>query len=71
MDISDFYPIAELALAALDKSIPTSEGTVAEHAEAIHALRDFIRAADREREANETRSNYKAHLKEGEPWSTS
>lgn len=66
MDTSDFYDIAVLALGALNKSVPTSEGTVAEHAEAMHSLRDFIRAADREREANETKSNYRAHLKEGE-----
>lgn len=63
MDTSDFYDIAVQALHALDAS--TAPINKQRH-EAIHSLRDFIRAADREREENNSRDNWRAHIREGE-----
>ncbi len=61
MDTSDFYPIAVQALHALDASTaPINQ----ERHEAIHALRDFIRAADEERERNASRTNWRTHQRE-------
>lgn len=67
MDTSDFYETAVTALEALNKSVPAGkEDTIKLHNDAILMLRDFIRAADDERAGNNTRANYKAHLKEGD-----
>lgn len=68
MDASDFYDTAVLALRALSSCIPTSDkpAAIKEHFEAINQLRDFIRAADEEREINNSGANYRTHIREGE-----
>lgn len=66
MDISDMYETAVLALEALEGISPFSVADTRKRAEAILALRDFIRSADHEREANNTRSAYRCHIREGE-----
>lgn len=68
MDTSDFYDTAVKALHALSSCIPTGaeDEQRREHFEAINDLRDFIRAADEEREANNSRDNWRAHIREGE-----
>jgi hypothetical protein len=72
MDSSDFYNTAVIALEAIEKSAPietatfTMDESIAIRHDAVEDLRGFIRAADEERERNNTRSNYRAHLKEGE-----
>ncbi len=63
MDTSDFYDTAVLALEAIEESTaPFTDKRL----DAIRQLQSFIRAADRERAANNTRSAYRAHIKEGE-----
>ncbi len=63
MDISDFYPVAVQALHALERSTAPWDN---ERSEAIHELRDFIRAADEERAQNASRANWRSHIREGE-----
>lgn len=63
MDSSDFLPIAIQALEALEAS---SAPCGKQRRDAIQALNGFIVSAEKEREENNTRSNYRAHLKEGE-----
>lgn len=59
----DFYDIAVQALHALDASTaPLNK----ERNDAINALRGFIRAADGEHEENNSRDNWRAHIREGE-----
>jgi hypothetical protein len=60
MDTSDFLPIAVIALEALESRDRDLK------LRAIRELTDFIESADKERAENNTRSNYRAHLKEGE-----
>ena len=67
MDTSDFYGIAVLALDALDMSTPMGrEEAINTHIRAGIALRDFIRAADEEREQNNSRAAYRSYIREGE-----
>lgn len=68
MDTSDFYDTAVLALRALSSCIPTADKPAerSDHFEAINSLRDFIRAADEERAINNSRENYRTHIREGE-----
>lgn len=61
MDTSDFYDTAIQALHALERSTASLDK---ERTEAIHALRDFIRAADEEREHNNSRTNWRTHQRE-------
>lgn len=65
MDTSDFYETAVTALEALNKSVPAGkEDTIKLHNDAILMLRDFIRAADREREENNTRAAHRRNTAE-------
>lgn len=62
MDTSDLYDTAVLALKVLDKTVPAGSGIeVNEYYEATRQLRDFIRAADREREENNTRGAHRCN----------
>ncbi len=61
MDTSDFYDIAVNALHALqESSAPFSK----QRSDSIKELRDFVRAADEEIAANNTRDNWRCHQRE-------
>ncbi len=61
MDTSDFYETAVKALHALERSTAPWDN---ERSDAIHDLRDFIRAADEERAQNASRANWRSHQSE-------
>ncbi len=61
MDTSDFYDTAMLALSALSLSIPMADTEQRkDHINAMNELRDFIRAADEERAANNSHEHDRA-----------
>lgn len=65
MDTGDFYDVAAQALKALEDISPFSVGDTKKRSEAIHALRDFIRAADEERAENKDHSHDQKEWRDG------